>query len=259
VKGIILDFSSTTRLILAEELKSPGWDWILESNPHSVLKLIDSEDIEIVCTSQELPSISGHKLIESIRGRNFAKPLIALISSYIDKKFIEYSYNIGADLVISKSFASGDLSACFRRILSPGEYLDTILVIDDSPIIRKILSKSLENSGFKVLEAETVQNGKEILKVHFDTIAFVLSDENMEDGIGSDFCYSLRREPRFASLPFFISSAEDKKFLEERSKSCWLNGYFVKPLLPAVVIHTARLFQKRWYSHRMNFKTVLPA
>lgn len=256
--GIILDNSTTIRLFLQQEWDFPGWEWYQTHNPEEALKIIKSTQVDFLSTSQELLELKGLDLIKEVRKLDLYQPIISLISSYVDKEFVETAYKLGADIVLPKQFSKGDVRAGFFRIFQPGDYLKSILIIDDSAINRHLLVQPMKKYNFQILEAESVTEALEVLEDNFMNIVLVVSDENMEDGNGSNLCYQIRKSPQMATIPFFLLSAESEENLKKLRNEVWLNGYFVKPVNPRLIVEVAKVFQKNWHSHRKDFKTVLP-
>lgn len=73
--------------------------------------------------------------------------------------------------------------------MAPGS-LETILVLDDEPALRRILKQILERNGYSVHEAAT---GEEALSVARATpaLALVISDVVMPGVSAAEVCYSI--------------------------------------------------------------------
>jgi len=79
----------------------------------------------------------------------------------------------------------------FRRTLrpvSPRTILTmptgTLLLIDDEPSLRELLSQVLELEGYTVLQAATAYRGLELLQEHAEEVLVLLSDVKLPDGNG---------------------------------------------------------------------------
>jgi len=103
----------------------------------------------------------------------------------------------------------------------------TILVVDDSPTVRKFVSVSLEMQGFNVTSASDGMDALEKLPTRkFD---LVITDLNMPNMDGFDLIRSLRENPEFKDLPVIIlTSLSDGASKEEGSK-LGVSSYVVKP------------------------------
>ena len=77
----------------------------------------------------------------------------------------------------------------------------TILVADDSPEVVYVVSRTLEEAGFRVLSAGTVRDALDVLDLQPD-VGLVLSDIRMPGEDGFDLWRVLRH--RFPSMPVIL-------------------------------------------------------
>ena len=68
--------------------------------------------------------------------------------------------------------------------------MDSILIIDDEPQIRKLLSRMMELEGYEVFQAADCQSTLKQLKLHNPQV--VLCDVFLPDGNGVDLCRELK-------------------------------------------------------------------
>lgn len=66
------------------------------------------------------------------------------------------------------------------------EYKGNILLVEDDHGVRAILTIFLERVGFRVLEAASCAEARQIWQNEHDTLDVVVSDIVLPDGIGSD-------------------------------------------------------------------------
>lgn len=77
-----------------------------------------------------------------------------------------------------------------------------ILLIEDNRDIMKINRSTLTMHGYYILEAETMEQGREILKK--ENVDLIILDIMLPDGSGLDFCEELRRD---SDIPILFLSA----------------------------------------------------
>ena len=88
----------------------------------------------------------------------------------------------------------------------------TILVVDDSFVIREVIKAILEEHGFAVIEAN---NGQEALaKLSSAPLALVITDYNMPEMNGLELIRVLKRHPFQRTVPIIMLTAEDRAFIE---------------------------------------------
>lgn len=80
-----------------------------------------------------------------------------------------------------------------------------ILIIEDDPDVRLLVTRALEHAGHTALFAGSARAGLELARVH--AVDLVIVDWRLPDGTGADVVRMLRAEARTRDLPFFFLSA----------------------------------------------------
>lgn len=103
-----------------------------------------------------------------------------------------------------------------------------ILVVDDFSTMRRIIKNLLKELGFtNIEEADDGQTALPLLKQnHFD---FLVTDWNMPGMSGIDLLRAVRADPKLASLPVLMVTAEAKREQIVLAAQEGVNGYIVKP------------------------------
>ena len=106
----------------------------------------------------------------------------------------------------------------------------SILAVDDSPSMRKMVSFTLTGAGFKVVEA--VDGVDALEKAQTQGIDLVLADQNMPrlDGIG--LTRKLREDPKFQNTPILILTTESSDQMKQAGRAAGATGWLVKPFDP---------------------------
>ena len=106
----------------------------------------------------------------------------------------------------------------------------SILAVDDSPSMRKMVSFTLTGAGFKVVEA--VDGVDALEKAKAQNIDLVLADQNMPrlDGIG--LTRKLRENPKFKGTPILILTTESSDLMKQAGRAAGATGWLVKPFDP---------------------------
>ena len=106
----------------------------------------------------------------------------------------------------------------------------SILAVDDSPSMRKMVSFTLTGAGFKVVEA--VDGVDALEKAQAENIDLVLVDQNMPrlDGIG--LTRKLREDPKFKGTPILILTTESSDLMKQAGRAAGATGWLVKPFDP---------------------------
>ncbi len=110
-----------------------------------------------------------------------------------------------------------------------------VLVIDDSPIVRKMAEVALQEEGYEVFTAEDGEEGLKTTKELMPTV--ILVDFIMPKLSGYQFCQAIRDDESLKNIPIILitGKGEDvgKKFLERFG----VVDYFIKPFKSVDLAH----------------------
>jgi len=103
----------------------------------------------------------------------------------------------------------------------------TILVVDDSPSVRAVLSDMLEEEGYKSMEAADGQEGMKLVDyIKFDLI---ITDLTMPVMDGFEFIRQAKKHPNCKFVPIVVlTSEEDTQRLQE-AKNAGASTSLTKP------------------------------
>lgn len=114
----------------------------------------------------------------------------------------------------------------------------TILVVDDSPTIRKVVELTLKREQMRVLSAA---DGLSALAIVADEKPdLVLLDIMLPRMDGYQICQIIRRNKDFKKLPIIMLSGKDGLFDRVRGKFAGSTEYVTKPFDPADLVRVVR-------------------
>ena len=116
--------------------------------------------------------------------------------------------------------------------------MQSILAVDDSASMRKMVSFTLTGAGFHVVEAVDGQDALEKAQNH--AIDLVLTDQNMPrlDGLG--LTKKLREHPKFKTTPILILTTESSDKMKAQGRAAGATGWLVKPFDPQKLIEVVK-------------------
>ena len=116
--------------------------------------------------------------------------------------------------------------------------MTSILAVDDSASMRKMVAFTLTGAGYQVTEAVDGQDAYE--KAQSQTFDLVLTDQNMPrlDGLG--LTRKLREHPAFAKTPILILTTESSDEMKQQGRAAGATGWLVKPFDPNRLIEVIR-------------------
>jgi CheY-like chemotaxis protein len=111
----------------------------------------------------------------------------------------------------------------------------TIMVVDDDPLIRRLISTTLEDvSGFDVVEAEDGVAALEQAAEARPSIVFLDIDMPRMDGITA--CQRLRRDAATAGATIVMLTAATDDRAEARADDAGADLFMTKPFSPLEVL-----------------------
>ncbi len=116
----------------------------------------------------------------------------------------------------------------------------TILVVDDSPTVRKLVTMTLESGGYAVRQAE---NGIEAMKVLAEiSPSMIFLDVNMPRMDGYQLCKLIKRHDKTKLIPVVMLSGKDGMFDKLRGKLVGCNDYISKPFEAADLLRRVQTY-----------------
>ena len=109
----------------------------------------------------------------------------------------------------------------------------TILIADDSAIVRTMVKKAVSMAGLDVGQVHEAANGKEALAVLGRTwVDVVFADINMPEMTGTELVRHMKADPALASTPVVIVSSEQSQTRIDELKAWGARAYLKKPFRP---------------------------
>ncbi len=108
--------------------------------------------------------------------------------------------------------------------------MHSILAVDDSASMRKMVSFTLVGAGYNVVEAVDGQDAFE--KAQTQTFDLVLTDQNMPRMDGLGLTKKLREHPNFTNTPILILTTESSDQMKQAGRAAGATGWLVKPFDP---------------------------
>ncbi len=118
-----------------------------------------------------------------------------------------------------------------------------ILVVDDEPSIRSLLSRILDREGYEVLLATS---GREALEVAAkEKPDLVILDLNLPDIYGEDVCRRIRENPSIEKVPVLILTGKTTQGLSARCLNGGADDYLPKPFdIEDILAHLRALLRR---------------
>ena len=117
--------------------------------------------------------------------------------------------------------------------------MDTILVVDDSPTIRRMVRAALGSlGGVSFAEAGTGLRAIEVLGM--EPVQVVVLDLNMPDMHGLDVIRFLRSHDRYRDLPVIVLTTRGDESSRQAALAAGASEYLTKPFVPGALLSSVR-------------------
>ncbi len=113
-----------------------------------------------------------------------------------------------------------------------------ILVVDDSPSVRRVVSTMLKSNGWEV---QTARDGVEALEmISYETPAAVLLDIEMPRMDGYELIATVRAQEQYRTLPLVVLTSRAHTKYQQRATQLGASAYVVKPYQDEELLSTLK-------------------
>lgn len=118
--------------------------------------------------------------------------------------------------------------------------MKTILIVDDEPKLREVVSSYLKKNGFRTIEAS---NGKDALYyISNNNVDLVVLDLMLPDMSGEEICQTIRRQ---FSVPILMLTAKVNEEDRIKGLSIGADDYMIKPFSPRELVLRVKTILRR--------------
>lgn len=111
-----------------------------------------------------------------------------------------------------------------------------VLVVDDSPAMRMLLKKILNQSGLPIENILDAADGIQgLIKLRDHPINLILSDINMPNMDGEEFVRQVKADKALREIPVLMITTDNSTARVLRLRQLGAQGYICKPFTPEMV------------------------
>jgi two-component system chemotaxis response regulator CheY len=105
-----------------------------------------------------------------------------------------------------------------------------IMTVDDSASVRQMVSFTLKQAGYEVLEAADGQEAIDKLNAH--AVHMLVTDLNMPNMDGIELIKEVRKDMKYRFIPIIMLTTESQAEKKQEGKAAGATGWIVKPFKP---------------------------
>jgi two-component system chemotaxis response regulator CheY len=237
----VIEPSAMQGKLIESELKKLGISKVIYQDcGQAALASMHNDTPDLVISAMYLPDMTGAELVKAMREDSILEDVpFMLISSESKFSMLDPIRQAGVVAILPKPFDPGDLrEALYSTVefISPDENaladiaLDNLktLVVDDSPLARKHISRVLGNLGIR--DIATAENGMQALKLIESTFFdLVVTDYNMPEMDGENLTRFIREHSTQRSIPILMVTSEGDQSRLSAVQQAGVSGICDKP------------------------------
>ena len=238
---MVVDDSTTLRRTMALTLEKEGYRVIQKKDGKEALDGFKHHpDLDLIICDVEMPVMNGFEFL-GMRRRDSALSQVPtfMLTSRSGGKHRDLAIQLGADGYFTKPYIEQEFVREVKKILTDNRKSDgvsseiavkikTILIIDDSSALRRTLALSLENKGYRVLQARDGAEGLQLLRDNLQT-DLIICDVEMPNMNGFEFLTARRNEPQLNQVPVVMLTSRGSNKHRSLASSLGASGFFTKP------------------------------
>lgn len=113
-----------------------------------------------------------------------------------------------------------------------------IMTADDSASVRQMVSFTLKQSGYDVVEAADGRTALDAITA--SPVDMLITDLNMPELDGIELIREVRKNPRCRFIPIVMLTTESQEARKQEGKSAGATGWIVKPFKPDQLLAVVR-------------------
>jgi len=110
----------------------------------------------------------------------------------------------------------------------------TIMIVDDPPSLRQVVSIALKGAGYNVIEARDGQDA--IGQLKGQKVHLIVSDVNMPNMDGISMVKAIKQLPSYKFTPIMMLTTESDTNKKMQGKTAGAKAWLVKPFQPPTLL-----------------------
>ncbi|MEJ2663030.1 MAG: response regulator [Spirochaetia bacterium] len=157
---MIIDDDAHIRELLRQELEADGYTILEAADGLEAIQILQKNKPHLIILDIMMPKINGYDTAAVIRNNPDTKDIPIIILSILEDA--KRGYRLGVDRYFTKPVDTKSLLGEIKRLITQGETLKKILIVDESESAVKSLADVLQTKGYTVGKA---YSGRQAIKM----------------------------------------------------------------------------------------------
>lgn len=198
--------------------------------------LLNNKDVDHQRLSLAIPQLTNNLALDRDYANLYAIALAYLNLSQVETglPFLKEAASLNKDDVELSEKINEIASRLIPKSDEVEEKAKTIMVVDDSPTICRLVTITLERDGYQVISAS--DGFEAIAKLNDGLPDMILLDITMPRMDGYQLCKTIKGNPETEFIPVIMLSGKDGFIDKVRGRMVGSDDYITKPFEPAVLL-----------------------
>jgi CheY-like chemotaxis protein len=199
---LVIDDDPAARAITRRVLAREGYGIIEAVDGETGLRLAAEHRPDLITLDILMPGMDGWAVLAALKADPLLARIPVILQTLLDDRNMGFA--LGASEYLTKPIDRKRLATLVKQYV-PADSRAPVLVVEDDPATRQLLSRELTKAGWRVAEAANGRIGLE--EVARERPAMVLLDLMMPEMDGFEFLDELRRTHSGTEVPVVVITA----------------------------------------------------
>jgi CheY-like chemotaxis protein len=230
---LVVDDDPSARDLLKRFLNKEGFHVECAANGPEAINAAKSIRPRVITLDVMMPGMDGWAVLTKLKDDPLVADIPVIMLTIVDDK--HFGHALGATEYLTKPVDRERLSALVHKLTKPA-LPGKVLIVDDDPEVREVLTRTLERQDWVVSTAEDGRAGLDALAAL--TPDLILLDLMMPRMDGFEFVSELRKHEDWRAIPIIVITAktltkEDRLLLQGHVQKVLQKGDFTLDALLA--------------------------
>jgi signal transduction histidine kinase/CheY-like chemotaxis protein len=223
---LVVDDDPSARELLQRFLNKEGFHVECAANGPDAISAAIRLRPKVITLDVMMPGMDGWSVLTKLKEDPMLAGIPVIMLTIVDDK--HFGHALGATEYLTKPVDRERLGSVIRRLRKAGAP-GRVLVVDDDPDVRDMLSRTLERDGWTTAVAEDGRAALDAVSAQKPDL--ILLDLMMPRMDGFEFVSELRKQPDWRSIPIIVITAklltkEDRALLQGHVQKVLQKGDF---------------------------------